>query len=87
MFLRTSLGEYGGDPPREAAADVFRGTIGRHRGGERDAGGDARGHATKTGARRGTESALGDVVYAGERYSLIYYRTEGEPEPHEKFSP
>ena len=24
--------------------------------------------------------------YAGERYSLIYYRTEGEPEPHEKFT-
>lgn len=23
--------------------------------------------------------------YAGERYSLIYYRTEGEAEPHEKF--
>jgi hypothetical protein len=23
--------------------------------------------------------------YAGERYSLIYYRTEGEPEPHETF--
>mmetsp|Transcript_27066 Transcript_27066/g.66382 ORF Transcript_27066/g.66382 Transcript_27066/m.66382 type:complete len:120 (+) Transcript_27066:793-1152(+) len=23
--------------------------------------------------------------YSGERYSLVYYRTEGEPEPHVKF--
>ena len=23
--------------------------------------------------------------YCGERYSLVYYRTEGDPEPHAKF--
>ena len=88
-FYGLSLGEYGGGvreaPGAGEADDAFEGLSGAIavESGTRE--------VTHVDTRRKLARVEGRnphwvTPYAGERYSLIYYRTEGEPEPHEKFT-
>jgi len=86
-FYGLSLGDYG-PPPAPAAADAFEG-ISRVSGAIAVESGTR--EVTHVDTRRKLARVEGRnphwvTPYAGERYSLIYYRTEGEPEPHEKFT-
>ena len=84
-FYGLSLGEYGGGvakPPPPMRAGNIPGAIAVESGTR---------EVTHVDTRRKLARVEGRnphwvTPYAGERYSLIYYRTEGEPEPHEKFT-